>query len=379
MHGSYYYPEISGVAQSYNYYPVSYTKPEDGLCVSALGLGTWVVGGGAAHRFCPKYPKLDVLSPDQALENTQRNFHALDMSRSTPNLSSGEMASLSELPISQAAGIRRFPLVVSTWDAEDLRFVPGDSGRGPKVIDLANILKHDALPFANAISMILDVGTRSMGTPVEIEYALNLEEETGIPALYILQLKPLIHRQEKVDINLTEVNREECFLYSNKTMGNGRELGISDIVWVDPDSFDRSKTLEMAAEIEEMDTQLKKLGRRYILAGPGRWGSRDRWLGIPVSFSQISRAKIIVEADLPDFVIDSSLGSHFFHNLTSMNIGYIKISHDGGDFIDWNWLKSIPAEQSSAHCRWTSLHAPVEVAMDGRTSKAFILKPLPPH
>ena len=379
MHGNYYYPEISGVAQSYNYYPISYTKPEDGLCVSALGLGTWVVGGGAAHRFCPKYPKLDVLSPDQALENTQRNFHALDMSRSTPNLYSGEMASLSELPISQAAGGRRFPLVVSTWDAEDLRFVPGDSGRGPKVIDLANILKHDALPFANAISMILDVGTRSMGTPVEIEYALNLEEETGTPALYILQLKPLIHRQEKVDINLAEVDRKECFIYSKKTMGNGRELGISDIVWVDPESFDRSKTLEMAAEIEEMDTQLKKLGRRYILVGPGRWGSRDRWLGIPVSFSQISRAKIIVEADLPDFVIDSSLGSHFFHNLTSMSIGYIKISRDEGDFIDWNWLKSMPTAQSSAHCRWTSLEVPIEVAMDGRSSKAFILKPLPPH
>ncbi|MFA5852138.1 MAG: PEP/pyruvate-binding domain-containing protein, partial [Spirochaetales bacterium] len=247
-HGDYYYPHISGVAQSYNYYPVSYAKPEDGLCVAALGLGTWVVGGGASHRFCPRYPKLDVLSPDQALENTQRNFHALDMSSSTPDLSAGEMASLSELPISKASGDRKFPLICSTWDTEDLRFIPGDSGRGPKVIDLANILKHDALPFAEAISMILDIGSRSMGTPVEIEYALNLDEPTGKPALHILQLKPLIHLQDKVNVDLLSVDRRNCFICSDRTMGNGRDTGLLDIVWVDPESFDRSKTLEMAAE-----------------------------------------------------------------------------------------------------------------------------------
>jgi len=374
-HGDYYYPHISGVAQSYNYYPVSYAKPEDGLCVAALGLGTWVVGGGASHRFCPRYPKLDVLSPDQALENTQRNFHALDMSSSTPDLSAGEMASLSELPISKASGDRKFPLICSTWDTEDLRFIPGDSGRGPKVIDLANILKHDALPFAEAISMILDIGSRSMGTPVEIEYALNLDEPTGKPALHILQLKPLIHLQDKVNVDLLSVDRRNCFICSDRTMGNGRDTGLLDIVWVDPESFDRSKTLEMAAEIEEIDNQVKKQGRRYILIGPGRWGTRDRWLGIPVSFAQISRAKVIAEVDLPGFVVDSSLGSHFFHNLTSMSIGYMKISQGEGGYIDWNWLRSMPFRLQTPHCRWTSLESPVDVRMDGRTSKAVVLKP----
>ena len=374
-HGEYYYPHISGVAQSYNYYPVSYAKPEDGLCVAALGLGTWVVGGGASHRFCPKYPKLDVLSPDQALENTQRYFHALDMGSSSPDLSAGEMASLSELPISKALGDRKFPLICSTWDTEDLRFVPGISGRGPKVIDLANILKHDALPFAEAISMILDIGSRSMGTPVEIEYALNLDEPSGKPALHILQLKPLIHLQDKVNVDLLSVDKKNCFICSDKTMGNGRDTGLLDIVWVDPDSFDRSKTLEMAAEIEEIDIQLKKQGRRYILIGPGRWGTRDRWLGIPVSFAQISRAKLIAEVDLPGFVVDSSLGSHFFHNLTSMSIGYMKISQGEGGYIDWSWLRSMPAKMRTAHCLWTSLDSPVDVRMDGRTSKAVVLKP----
>lgn len=376
-HGNYYYPHISGVAQSYNYYPISYTKPEDGLCIAGLGLGTWVVGGGAAHRFCPRYPKLDVLSPDQSLENTQRYFHALDMNCTMPDLSSGEMASLSELPIAQAASDRKFSMIASTWDTEDLRFVPGDSGRGPKVIDLANILKHEALPFADAIAMILGIGSRSMGTPVEIEYAFNLDEACGRPALYILQLKPLIHQQDRIDIDLNSDAGEDAFIRSGKTMGNGRETSLSDIVWVDPSSFDRSRTVEMAAEIEAIDARMKKEGRRYILIGPGRWGTRDRWLGIPVTFAQISYAKLIVEVDLPGFVVDSSLGSHFFHNLTSMNIGYLKITRDEGDFIDWDWLRSLPLEMSTAHCRWTRMMGPVEVLMDGRSSKAVVRKQVP--
>ncbi len=374
-HGDHYYPNVSGVAQSYNYYPVSYAKPEDGLCVAALGLGTWVVGGGAAHRFCPKYPKMDVLAPDQSLENTQRSFHALDLSNPLPDLYAGEMASLSELDISAAAADRKFSYIASTWDAEDLRFVPGGAGRGFKVINLANILKHNALPFADAISMILDIGSRSMGTPVEIEYALNLEEQSGTPALYILQLKPLIHNQQKVDIDLTTVDRKACFLCSDKAMGNGRETELIDIVWVDPKTFDRSKTVEMAAEIEQLDRAINQEGRRYILIGPGRWGTRDRWLGIPVTFSQISRAKIIAEADLPDFVVDSSLGSHFFHNVTSMDIGYLKIAKGESSFVDWEWLRSMPLRQSTDHCRWTCLEKPVDVRMDGKTSVAVILKP----
>ena len=372
--GDYYYPHVSGVAQSYNYYPISYSKPEDGLCVSALGLGTWVVGGGASHRFSPRYPKLDMVPPDQLLDNTQRNFHALDLRRSMPELLAGEMASLAELPINAASKDRKFSYLVSTWDAQDLRFVPGDSGKGTKVVDLANILKYDALPFAEAISMILDVGARSMGTPVEIEYALNLDEPSGLPALYVLQLKPLINQQDRVDVDLESLDRQSCFIYSDKAMGNGRFDDIRDILWVDPESFDRSRTVEMAGEIEELNTLLRAEGRRYVLIGPGRWGTRDRWLGIPVTFAQISRSRVIVEADLEDFVVESSLGSHFFHNVTSMNIGYLKVAKTDEGFVDWGWLRSMPCARRTAHCRWTRLDSPVEVLMDGRTSKAALLK-----
>lgn len=371
--GDFYYPHISGIAQSYNFYPVSYVKPGDGLCVSALGLGTWVVGGGAAHRFCPKYPKLDVLSPDHALENAQHAFHALDMRQQTPDLFAGEMASLAILTTQEAIGDKCFPMIASTWDTEDLRFVPGIAGRGPKIIDLANILKHDAHPFAKAISTILDIGSRSMGTPVEIEYAFNLDEPSGKPALYILQLKPLIRQEDRNSVEVSAMDESEAFIYSDKAMGNGRDRSLKDIIWVDPERFDKSKTMDIAAEIEELDRQAREKGMHYILVGPGRWGTRDRWLGIPVTFAQISGAKIIVEADLPDFVVDSSLGSHFFHNLTSMNIGYIKIAKSCG-FVDWDWLRTKPLAGKTEHCRWTSLEEPLDIRMDGRNGKAALLK-----
>lgn len=375
-HGDFFYPSVSGVAQSFNYYPVSSAKPEDGICLAALGLGTWVVGGGAAHAFCPRYPKIDMPAPDSALDNTQRFFHALDMRNPLPDLYAGQLASLAELPISAAAGERFFPLVASTWDREDMRLVPGASGKGPCVIDLGNILKNDALPFAGAISMALDVGSRSMGAPVEIEYALNLDEKGGKPALYILQLKPLIRAEEKIEIEFPEGSGDGCFAYSAIAMGNGRDQGVRDIIWVDPLRFDRSRTLETAAEIGEMDREARKLGKRYALFGPGRWGTRDRWLGIPVSFSQISGARIIAEYDLPDFVVDSSMGSHFFHNLTGMGIGYMKIPLGTGQgYVDWDWLRAQPETGRSAHCVWTCLGKPLDLRMDGRAGKAILLKP----
>jgi hypothetical protein len=223
--------------------------------------------------------------------------------------------------------------------------------------------------------MVLAIGSRSMGTPVEIEYAFNLDEPGGKPALYILQLKPLIHLDNKVEVEVPDLVSEESFIYSEKAMGNGREQGLTDIVWVHPDLFDRSRTEEIASEIGRLDAELKARDKHYILVGPGRWGTRDRWLGIPVAFSQISRAKIIAEVDLKDFVVDSSLGSHFFHNLTTMDIGYLKVSARGRDRIDWVWLKALEPEMTTKHCRWTRLDKPLDVRMDGRNGRASILKP----
>ena len=374
-HGGYFYPHAAGVAQSYNYYPVSYVKPEDGLCIAALGLGTYVVGGGSAFRFCPKYPKLDVLSPDHALESTQRYFHALSLEDKAPDLLKGEMASLSELPVSAAENDSHFPMLASTWDGADQRFVPGVQAKGFRVIDFANMLKYDAYPFAKAIEVVLDVASKSMGTPVEIEYALNFDAGKEEPVLYLLQLKPLIHIEDRIEIDPASILPEACFILSRNCMGNGRDISIRNIIWVDPRTFDRSETLEIAAEIDELDAIARQESFNYLLIGPGRWGTRDRWLGIPVSFSQISHAKAIVEADLPGFAVESSQGSHFFHNLTTMRIKYMKVTQSSADnFVDWEWLYQMPARIRTKHCALTELDSPMDLRFDGRSGIGAVIK-----
>jgi DNA-binding NarL/FixJ family response regulator len=374
-HGGYFYPHAAGVAQSYNYYPVSYVKPEDGLCIAALGLGTYVVGGGSAYRFCPKYPKLDVLSPDHALESTQRYFHALSLEDEAPDLLKGEMASLLELPVSAAEKDRYFPMLASTWDSADQRFVPGVQAKGSRVIDFANMLKYDAYPFAKAIEVVLDVASKSMGTPVEIEYAFNFDAGREEPVLYLLQLKPLIHIEDRIEIDPASILPEVCFILSRNCMGNGRDVSIRNIIWVDPRTFDRSETLEIAAEIDELDAIARQESFNYLLIGPGRWGTRDRWLGIPVSFSQISHAKAIVEADLPGFAVESSQGSHFFHNLTTMRIKYIKVTQSSADnFVDWEWLYQMPTRIRTKHCTLTELESPMDLRFDGRSGIGAVIK-----
>jgi hypothetical protein len=249
--------------------------------------------------------------------------------------------------------------------------------KGHRVIDFANMLKYDAHPFAKSIDMVLDVAARSMGTPVEIEYALNFDPDKEEPTLYLLQLKPLIHIDDRIEIDPNSFRKEQCFMLSRSCMGNGRDFSLRAIVWVDPRKFERSATLEIAAEIEELDSIARKENFNYLLIGPGRWGTRDRWLGVPVSFSQISRARAIAEVDLPEFVVESSQGSHFFHNLTTMHIKYMKVSHGAAeDFIDWDWLYRMPARIQTKHCGLTVLDSPLDLRFDGRSGVGAILKPV---
>lgn len=373
--GRWYYPLIAGTAQSYNYYPISYLKPDDGLCVAALGLGPYVVEGGAAHRFCPRYPKLDVVAPGRSISGTQRWFYALDMERLDFDLSAGEEATLAKLELSDGEVDPGFQLVASTWSIEDDRLEPGTAARGPRVIDFAPVLKYDAFPFATVVDAVLEVGTRSMGLPVEIEYAVSEDGADGAPVFYILQIKPLLQHADHVAIDTAGVDPESCLIVSERSMGNGRDDTISDVVWVDPELFDRGQTEAIAGEIGSIDKELKLLGRRYVLIGPGRWGTRDHWLGVPVSFAQISSARLIVEADLPGFSVESSLGSHFFHNVTSMNIGYLTVPAGAASSrVDWKWLASLPSLKRTEHCVWTHLDAPLGIMMDGRKSAAVVKK-----
>ena len=271
--GRWFYPHVSGTAQSFNYYPLSYAKPEDGLCVAALGLGSYVVEGLPAYRFCPRYPKLEAMPPERLRADSQRLFRALDMETAEPDLRRGGDADLADLELSVAEADPSFSLLASTWDAQNDRLVPGTAQRGMRIVDLSSILRFEALPFARAVEIVLDVGSRSMGTPVEIEYALNLDEASGKPALYLLQMKPLIHPEQGSSCKFECRDAGEAFILSEKSMGNGRDGTICDIVWVDPSSFDRSATESAAKEIEELDRELRDLGRRYVLVGPGRWGT----------------------------------------------------------------------------------------------------------
>jgi hypothetical protein len=377
--GRWFYPHASGSAQSCNYYPLAYARPEDGICVAALGLGAGGLEGAGAFRFCPKYPTLESAPPERLLEAGQRTFKALDMDLLEPDLARGPDAALAEVDLAEAERDPLFGMLASTWDAENDRLAPGVGTPGPRVVDFGNILKYEALPFAEAISIALEIGERSMDAAAEIEYALNLDEPGGVAALYLLQMRPLVRSEEPGAAELDGADPADCFIVSPRSMGNGRDASLADVVWVDPRTFDRTATEAMAEEIGELDREARELGRRYILVGPGRWGTRDRWLGVPVAFSQISMAGAIVEAGIPGLSVESSLGSHFFHNVTSMKIGYLTAPLGGGGRVDWDWLYSFEPERRTAHCARTRLPAPLELLMDGRRSKAIVLKAARPR
>jgi hypothetical protein len=374
--GRWYYPLVAGTAHSYNYYPVSYLKPDDGLCVAAYGLGPYVVEGGESFRFSPRYPKLDIVAPGHGMSGGQRWFYALDMDRVDFDLSQGEDATLAKLDISEAEADADFSLVASTWSMDDQRLEPGISARGPRIVNFAPVLKYEAFPFATAVDAILEVCAKSMGIPVEIEYALSLDGKNKEPVFYLLQIKPLIQNADKVDIDVDGIDRSGCLVVSDRCMGNGKNQAIHDIIYIDPERWDASKTELMAQEIAALNVALVAEHKPYVLLGPGRWGTRDRWLGVPVNFAQISGAKAIVEADLPDFRVESSLGSHFFHNVTAMNIGYFSVPYgSSASFVDWKSLAELPCLFRGEYCVHARCEEPVELLMDGKKGHGALKKP----
>jgi len=368
-----FFPHVSGVAQSYNFYPISRFKPEDGICIAAVGLGKYVIDAEKAYRFSPKFPKIDIIDPETQLKDTQSFFYAIDMERGISNLAEGEDITLKKIEIADAEKLGVLNDVVSVFDPQDMKMKVGLTHAGPRVVNFAGILKYDLFPFAKVLSRLLEIIESSMGLPVEIEFAVNLDEDN--PGFYILQLKPLIRNSEFFTIDEDEINKDKLLLYTERGMGNGRVENISDIIYAVPEKFNKAETQQMAIEIEKLNEKMKALKRNYVLMGPGRWGTRDRWLGIPVQWPQISNAKIIVETDLDDFKVDASLGSHFFHNITSMNIGYLTVHQSNGrDFIDWEYLRSITPENTTEHFVHLHLDKPMNILMDGKKSISLIEK-----
>ncbi|HEN20501.1 MAG TPA: pyruvate, phosphate dikinase, partial [Desulfobacteraceae bacterium] len=369
-----YYPHISGTAQSYNFYPVAHMKPDEGFAVAAIGLGQYVVEGEKAYRFSPAYPSLDIVSQKDISKNTQVCFYAVDMKKDKINLLEGESAGLVKLDIADAERHGTLKHCASTYNPDNDAIEPGIDTYGPRVINFANILRYEYVPLADTIVTVLDVVKEAFGTPVEIEYAVDLNlDGSGRAGFYLLQVKPLVGSGAGYNINMGKINVDKCLLISRKSMGNGKVDNIRDIIYVDPGTFDNTRTEAMAEEIDAINDEMLAKGLNYILIGPGRWGTRDRFIGVPVAWPQISQARVIVEVSLPEFPLDASLGSHFFHNVTSMNVGYLSVDQSAPDeFVRWDMLEKEEAVNKGKYFRHVRCKSPLIVRMDGEKRISII-------
>ena len=370
QHEDIYYPHISGVAQSYNFYPFADMKPEDGFAVIAFGLGLYVVNGENAYRFSPKHPQIQVMSLEDQIKYTQTYFYALNMAKPDFNLLNGPMETIKKVDIHDVRHHNTLTHCASVYDPNDQRLYPGVNRPGPIVVNFASILKNEYIPLAKVLEYLLGLFEKAFGTPVEIEFAVDLSPEK--PVFYLLQVKPLIKAVKSYDIDLDKIDDEKVLLFSKKIMGNGKIDYLKDIIFVKPGVFDKTQTEQMAREIAELNAKFQQEGKQYILIGPGRWGTRDRFLGIPVTWPQISSAKVIVETDLDGFPLDASYGSHFFHNLTSLNIAYFSVMKGDGSFIKYDMLEQAPVVEETPYFKHVRFEKPVSIKMDGKKRMAII-------
>jgi hypothetical protein len=368
-----FYPHISGSAQSYNFYPVAHMKPGDGFAVVAAGLGQYVMEGEIAYRFSPAYPTLEIISQKDLYRNSQVQFYGVDMTKRDLNLLEGEKAGLKMLDISHAERHGTLKHIASVLDVDNDTIIPGLDSPGPRIINFADVLKYNYVPLASALKTVLDVVTEACGIPVEIEFAVDLnKDETRNASFYLLQVKPLLGTGAGYNIDPETMNEKDLILLSNKSMGNGIVDDITDFIYIEPGNFDNKQTAVMAEEIATLNDTLIRQGRKYVLIGPGRWGTRDKFLGIPVTWPQISNAKIIVEVSFPGFYADASLGSHFFHNVTSMNVGYFSIGADSNDKISWDELSKQKCIARVGYFNHIRFEKPVLIRMDGKKGMAVI-------
>jgi len=374
QYGDMYYPHISGVAQSYNYYPFAHMKPEEGFALAAVGLGKYVVEGNRAYRFSPNYPDVEINTPKDQFKNSQLKFYSVDLTKKNLDLMEGEDAGLVMNDIDLAESHGTLKHCVSVYHADNDTIYPGLTNVGPRIVNFANVLKYNYIPLAKTLKVLLELGKEAMGTAVEMEYAVDLNrDKEGRASFYILQIKPLISQHFDCEVDISKIAREDMLLYTEIGMGNGIVDSIEDVIYVDNTKFDKLHTVEMAAEIEVLNEKMVAENRRYILIGPGRWGTRDKWIGIPIRWAQISNAKVMVETSLADFPLDASSGSHFFHNVTSMNVGYFTIqSHLKHHILQYDLLNKQKALFVGKYFRHVRFKKALKVEMDGKNRRYVI-------
>ena len=371
-----FYPIFSGVALSYNYYPLPPLKREDGIVNVALGLGRIIVEGGQVLTFSPERPNSipGLSSPSDIFKNSQREFYSLDMSPREMDLwKDGEEANLRCQEIWEAEKDGTLDPLASVYIGSEDIIRDGPNYQGTKIVTFAPILKHKKYLLTDILKKLLEIGEKGMGGPVEIEFA-NSMDENGDLVFYILQIRPFLSMREHDQIVIEDREREESLIYSSRALGHGKIDDIRDIVYVSPETFDRSQTVNIAREIGEMNRELD--GRPYLLVGPGRWGSNDNWLGIPVDWGHLAGVRAIVETPIMDIRVDPSQGSHFFHNITSLGIPYLTIAHNSKeDRVDWDWLDRTPGENQGKYVKHMRLDRPLLVKVDGKTGKGLIRGP----
>ncbi|HPR64764.1 MAG TPA: DUF5752 family protein [Thermoanaerobaculia bacterium] len=378
-HDGIFYPSISGVAQSYNFYPFGPMKQEDGIAFLALGLGRAIVEGGKSFRFSPHHPQMNppYVSLQSFMKNTQTDFFALDLSNPDMSVSSEETFSLVRCPLERAEKDGTLRSVASTYAHQDHAIKDTFSVKGPRVVTFAPILKHENYPLAEILQDILAMGQTAMGTPVEIEFAMNLPQDPRKrAAFYLLQIRPMVADQINQEVRIEAEDSDQALCLSHRAMGNGQFDNIRDLIYVDPEAFDIHKTRDIAAELSTMNGKLDKEGRPYILMGFGRWATSDPYLGVPVQWHQISAARVFVEANSEKLTVEPSQGSHFFQNMLSLRLGYFFIDRPGNENrIDWEWLMNCKVKSKGTYLRHLRFDRPLLVKLDGRTSRGVILKP----
>jgi len=377
------YPTLSGVASSYNFYPFGNMKPEDGVAQVALGLGKSVVEGFEALRFSPPFPQIlpQFSSVADILRNAQRKFYSLDMSRNDVIPGLEHDSNLIHADSSEAVADGAANAIASTYRQSDDRIISGVSNIGASLITFEGILKGRTLPLPEVLTRLLPSCAEGLGSPVEIEFAADIKPGLGrTQTFHVLQLRPLVVEEMNVEVHLDTGTLDRALVRSEMALGHGRRETISDVLLVDPARFDRSNTAEAASIIENLNRKLREQGRHCILIGPGRWGSRDPWLGIPVTWPQISSARAIVETDFDDLQVEPSLGSHFFHNLTCFGIAFFAVhEHQNQGTVDWKWFNRIEPvttalDDSIRHLR---IEHPAQVLVDGASSRGVILEGTP--
>ena len=385
-YNDHFYPTISGVARSLNFYPIGNEKAEDGIANIALGLGKYIVDGGQTLRFSPRHPHniLQMSTMDFALRETQTRYYALDLKNLAEQFSVDDSFNLLRLNLKDADADGSLKFIVSTYDPYDQIIRDGYYPGGRKILSFVNVLQHDVFPLADTLDQILHVGQEEMGRPIEIEFAVNIDpmkteqSRGGSPTatFYLLQIRPIVDNKEVMEEDLTLVEQKDTILSSTSVLGHGIVTDVQDIIYVKTGAFNSANNQLIAYDIEKMNRGFTAEEKNYVLVGPGRWGSSDSWLGIPVKWPHISNARVIVECGLENYRVDPSQGTHFFQNLTSFGVGYFTINPFKGDgWFDEEYLNSLPAVEETEYLCHVHFDKPIVIKMDGKKSLGVVLKP----